>query len=291
LRKLIGTRTAAPGVVGTPPEATEFALGEPVDWKRVWRLQEREDAGEAVSIAVPPPFKREDYAHPNGWKIRGKFNIANERFIVYDELTPPRYAWGGRTVSERAALSLQAFEQRDRSGDDAPETPVPPSDDQPNGPARCGIQFPLWDKIDELRRTSDPLYEDVVAVAEICGRGKVCPCDVLAHWRERTKSGRGRRAAAPARTPRAPRTTAEPAALRATAAIPETTPEQLDALRARLRPAGDVGLPLAELEMLFAGDRAATRRALDLLREEGEVEPVGRGRGVRYRTTTQARLL
>lgn len=82
LAKLVGSQTADVGPSGVAPQARIFEPGEPVDWKRVWRLQEREDAGDAVVIAVPPPFKNVDYAHPNGWRIRNKFNIANERFIV-----------------------------------------------------------------------------------------------------------------------------------------------------------------------------------------------------------------
>jgi hypothetical protein len=104
LAKLIGSQTADLGDPGHPPQPPQsFQPGE-ADWKRVWRLQEREDAKLGVSDAVPPPFVRTDYAHPNGWRIRGKFNIANERFIVYDELTPKRYAWGGLTIPERARL-------------------------------------------------------------------------------------------------------------------------------------------------------------------------------------------
>jgi len=144
LAKLVGAQTAATPSAATLPEAQPFAPGERVDWRHVWRLQEREDAGEHPEVAVPPPFVNADYLHPNGWRIRGKFNIPNERVIVYDEVTPKRYAWGGWIASERASLSMEIFELRGREPDGASVTPTRES------PSRCGVQFPHWDKLDEL---------------------------------------------------------------------------------------------------------------------------------------------
>ena len=188
LRKLIGDQTAVLGATGEAPAAEPFRPGDAVDWKRVWRLQEREDAGYAVDVAVPPPFKDVDYAHPNGWKICGKFNIANERFIVYDELVPKRYAWGGWTVAERARLSSRASDLIDGQQNAGA---LPPTLDDAR---RCGTQFPLWDKLDELRRTNDPAYDDIALLAQQCGRR--CPCDVLEKWREKPVKATAKRATA-----------------------------------------------------------------------------------------------
>jgi len=262
LAKLVGTQTADLGPSGVAPQARAFEPGEPVNWKRVWRLQEREDAGDSVTVAVPPPFKNVDYAHPNGWRIRGKFNVANERFVVYDELTPKRYAWGGWTVAERARLSSEAFDLRDRELDGASHQPT--LDD----PRRCGIQFPLWDKVDELRRTSDPAYEDVKMLAEICGRA--CPCDVLERWRASASARRD----APAKSS-PPKLAAEPRLA--------IDPALVAAALVEVGRAGATGIALAALEPLFGGDRSATTAAFDELRSSGRIEAFGRGRRQRYR--------
>jgi len=260
------------GDAGALPAAEPFAPGESVDWKRTWRLQEREDAGEVASGSVPPPFVRSDYAHPNGWRIRGKFYIANERFIVYDDLTPKRYAWGGRTVPERSKLSAEAFDLRGRQVE---ASGAEPASIQPTreSPARCGIQFPLWDKLDELRRLDDPHYADVRELAMLCGRR--CPCDVLELWRDQTKPARGK--------PRAIAKLAPSRPLGEEAGPSELDAALLERLVDAVRRGGDRGVTAAILEPLAAGDRELLRRALDALRAEGRVEPEGRGRGARYR--------
>jgi predicted transcriptional regulator len=40
---------------------------------------------------------------------------------------------------------------------------------------------------------------------------------------------------------------------------------------------------MSELEPLFSGNREAARNTLEILRSDGRVEAVGKGRGVRYR--------
>ncbi len=268
LAKHVGSQTAYIGASrGVPPDQS-FQSGEHVNWKRLWRLQEREDAKETVTVTAPPPFVRADYAHRNGWRLRGKLNVSNERFIVYDELRPIRYAWGGWTTSDRAALSLQAFELRGREPDNAPEKP------EEAEPQRCGIQFALWDKIDELRRTGDPLHDEVRTIAKLCGRA--CPCDVIYEWRNLAPvrgNGRTRTRAVSATEPRA---------------VPTGRRHEIDAdaierLLALLHSSGDVGLPMSGLEQLFSGNREAARNTLEILRSDGRVEAVGKGRGVRYR--------
>jgi hypothetical protein len=272
LSKLIGTSTASLGNLGEAPSAEPFAPGEAVDWKRVWRLQEREDAGQTVTIEVPPPFAKTDYAHSDGWRIRGKFNIANERFIVYDELTPKRYAWGGHTVAERARLSAEAFDLRGRQSEASGAAP-PAITPTVESPARCGIQFPLWDKLDELRRLADPHYADVRELAELCNR--TCPCDVLAAWRATSKPTRAKRP--PAKQPPAARTTASPLA------PIDLDPALLDRLHETIRGTGSAGATAATLEPIAAGDRKLLTRALDALRAQARIEAQGAGRGTRYR--------
>ena len=260
LEKLVGSQTADTGSPTAPPIAREFTAGEAVDWKRVWRLQEREDAGERVSVAVPPPFKDADYAHPNGWRIRGKFNVPNERFIVYDELTPKRYAWGGWSLAERARLSSEAFDLRGAEPDGASEQPTL------QDPRRCGIQFPLWDKLDELRRTNDPTYEEAKMLAQLCGRA--CPCDVLPLWRDVEGPRRGRA------VPKFAAVVQKPA---------QIEPALVAAALAKIEAAGPDGIARDGLEDIFAGNRDAVLSALDALRANGQIEAIGRGRRQRFR--------
>lgn len=268
LAKYVGLQTACVGPSRGIPDTKPFQPGEHIDWKRVWRLQEREDAGDALTVAAAPRFVRADYAVANGWKLRDAFNVSNERFVAYDELSPVRYAWAGWTIAERATLSLQAFELRGREPDDAPVKP------DEIAPQRCGIQFALWDKIDELRRTGDPLQEEVQTIAQLCGRA--CPCDVVHEWRrlpEVRGNGRARPRAVAAIEPRSG------ASLRQR----EVDTDAVERLLALLRSSGDAGSRISELEPLFSGNREAALNTLEILRSDGRVEAVGKGRGVRYR--------
>jgi len=53
------------------------------EWEAVWALQRREDAGEQVSIPVPPKYGSGDFRRPSYWKHRGKLDVPKERFISY----------------------------------------------------------------------------------------------------------------------------------------------------------------------------------------------------------------
>lgn len=265
LSKYIGKQTADCSNAGTVPMAEPFATGEAVDWKHVWRLQEREDAGELDEIAVPPPFKQADYAHPNGWKLRGKFNVPNERFIAFDALRPIRYAWGGWSTAKRADLSLRAYDLRGREPDGAPEVPTGEE------PQRCAIQFALWDKIDELRRTTDPLLDEVRTLAQTCA--KSCPCPVVDAWRDSAVRRRGVRARLGVESPEAP----------PRESAPRIDPALTQQLLAKLGRAGDRGLSLQEIEPLFSGNREAARATIEVLRSDGRLEVTGKGRSARFR--------
>jgi len=52
-------------------------------WQETWELQRREDAGEAVTIAVPPKYTSADFRKPAFWKARGKLDVPKERFVAY----------------------------------------------------------------------------------------------------------------------------------------------------------------------------------------------------------------
>ena len=53
------------------------------EWESVWALQRREDAGEKVSIPVPPKYKPVDFRKPSYWQARGKLDVPKERFVLY----------------------------------------------------------------------------------------------------------------------------------------------------------------------------------------------------------------
>jgi hypothetical protein len=53
------------------------------EWEAVWDLQRREDAGERVSIPVPPKYGSGDFHKACYWKARGKLDVPKERFISY----------------------------------------------------------------------------------------------------------------------------------------------------------------------------------------------------------------
>lgn len=274
LRKYLGKLTA-----GEPAACAPLASAEAADWKRIWRLQEREDRGDDVGELRPaPPFKKEDYAHRNGWQLRGKFNVPNERFIRYDDDVPVRYGWGGWSISERALASLHVLDRRDRLDDDAPATPTAES------PARCALQFALWDKLDELRRTKDEQYPEVRENAELCRA--VCPCPVLGAWQVGNASVRGRRRVVGANG-------SMPAAATIDRASGESAidPAFLDALAAAVVLAGERGASASELATVAEGDETLLRRGIDALRARGAIVAIGRGRGTRYKASRQETLL
>ncbi|GAA0398826.1 BREX-2 system adenine-specific DNA-methyltransferase PglX [Micromonospora gifhornensis] len=58
-------------------------LRKRAQWERTWALQRREDAGEKVTIEVPPKYSSPDFVRPSYWKARGKLDVPKERFISY----------------------------------------------------------------------------------------------------------------------------------------------------------------------------------------------------------------
>ncbi|MGW6264642.1 BREX-2 system adenine-specific DNA-methyltransferase PglX [Cellulosimicrobium funkei] len=63
-------------------------------WQETWNLQRREDAGEDVTIAVPPKYTSADFRKPAFWKARGKLDVPKERFVAYPGVGRP----GDRTA-------------------------------------------------------------------------------------------------------------------------------------------------------------------------------------------------
>jgi hypothetical protein len=87
-------------------------------WEETWTLQRREDAGEKLSVPVPPKYDKDDFEHSAVvWRHRGKLDVPKERFIAYPTATPPPgatgsaglvFGWAGWTHIEQlqAAIAL-----------------------------------------------------------------------------------------------------------------------------------------------------------------------------------------
>lgn len=70
------------------------------EWEKTWELQRREDAGEKVTIEVPPKYRSADFQDATWWSLRGSLDVPKERFILYSGLegdsdSSPVIGWAG----------------------------------------------------------------------------------------------------------------------------------------------------------------------------------------------------
>jgi hypothetical protein len=88
------------------------------EWESVWALQRREDAGEKVSIPVPPKYKPVDFRKTSYWQARGKLDVPKERFVLYPGAgragdSSAVVGWAGWDHLEQArALATLIFERQ-----------------------------------------------------------------------------------------------------------------------------------------------------------------------------------
>ncbi|MFI9642536.1 BREX-2 system adenine-specific DNA-methyltransferase PglX [Micromonospora sp. NPDC051925] len=86
LTRTLGTLLADEHVPYLPGQRYKSSgLRKRAQWERTWALQRREDAGEQVTIEVPPKYTSADFARPSFWKARGKLDVPKERFISYPQ--------------------------------------------------------------------------------------------------------------------------------------------------------------------------------------------------------------
>ncbi|NMM24415.1 MAG: BREX-2 system adenine-specific DNA-methyltransferase PglX [Phycicoccus sp.] len=83
------------------------------EWQHVWDLQRREDAGETVSIPVPPKYAPTDFRSTPAWRARGKLDVPKERFIAYPGLARagdswPVLGWAGWDHADQALALARA---------------------------------------------------------------------------------------------------------------------------------------------------------------------------------------
>lgn len=96
------------------------------EWERVWDLQRREDAGEQVSIPVPPKYGSEDFRKTSYWKARGKLDVPKERFLSYPGTTRPGdptlvVGWAGWDHLEQARALARLIVERSTNDDLCPD--------------------------------------------------------------------------------------------------------------------------------------------------------------------------
>ena len=90
-------------------------------WERTWDLQRLEDSGEDVGrIPVPPKYKSSDFCSPVCWKLRGKLDVAKERFISYPGLERSAdrtlvLGWAGWDHLQQAQALTALKNQREQS--------------------------------------------------------------------------------------------------------------------------------------------------------------------------------
>jgi hypothetical protein len=96
------------------------------EWQEVWDLQRREDAGESVTIPVPPKYAPTDFRSTSAWRARGKLDVPKERFISYPGVAragdaSPVLGWAGWDHADQAlALARAVGDVRGLgAGDDA----------------------------------------------------------------------------------------------------------------------------------------------------------------------------
>lgn len=82
------------------------------EWQKVWDLQRREDAGEKVTIPVPPKYSTADFAKVEYWKARGKLDVPKERFILYPGVgregdSTPVLGWAGWNHRDQAVALVR----------------------------------------------------------------------------------------------------------------------------------------------------------------------------------------
>jgi hypothetical protein len=181
---------------------SDAGLRKRAEWERVWDLQRREDAGEAVgTIPVPPRYASTDFRRTEFWQQRGKLDVPKERFVTYPGLgrpgeTSPLIGWAGWDHLQRA-MALVAWLQTLDPGDT-------------DRAARCLAG--LAELLPWVRQWHDTPAEghagtELAQVLDAeCARRGLSAADLAAVGPAATKGAGATRAPRSPRTPRTPRT-------------------------------------------------------------------------------------
>jgi hypothetical protein len=100
------------------------------EWEAVWDLQRREDAGETVSIPVPPKYGSGDFRKTSYWKARGKLDVPKERFISYPGAERPGdssmvIGWAGWDHLDQARALARLIVERTQGEGMSPDQVLP----------------------------------------------------------------------------------------------------------------------------------------------------------------------
>jgi hypothetical protein len=100
------------------------------EWEQVWELQRREDAGEKVSIPVPPKYGPTDFRKTAYWQARGKLDVPKERFITYPGAERAGdgsmiIGWAGWDQLEQARALARLLAERMAADDISPGARLP----------------------------------------------------------------------------------------------------------------------------------------------------------------------
>ena len=169
---------------------SEEGLRRRAQWREVWALQDREDAGETgLDIPVPPAYAKTDFLKPGYYDVRGKLDVPRERFIAFDDCKPVLWGWNGWRDLDRAQAQADAWGLV--ANDPSDPLPSPSVSD----PRRCGPTLGLWQSLDDVRRwdTAAHFAELRDLATHACARAS-CPCDVLPAWQSAVKASKGGRA-------------------------------------------------------------------------------------------------
>jgi hypothetical protein len=190
---------------------SEEGLRKLAEWKRVWALQDQEDAWEKAAaeaeargearpalrlvdpddptlpidaIPLPPKLDKADFVKGEFFSIRGKLNVPRERFIFFADLSPPRYGWNGWRDRDRALAQANAYTLAEN--DPLDPAPVP----TPADPRRCGVTYGLWESLPDVYRwgTAEDHAELLTLAREACNQQR-CPCPTVEAWKSRVLHG------------------------------------------------------------------------------------------------------
>jgi len=108
----------------------DSGLRKRAEWESVWELQRREDAGETVSIPVPPKYGSGDFRKTSYWKARGKLDVPKERFTLFNGAERPGdssavIGWAGWDHLEQARALARLIVDRSQGDGLSPEALLP----------------------------------------------------------------------------------------------------------------------------------------------------------------------
>jgi hypothetical protein len=99
---------------------TETGMQKYAHWLETWNLQrETDETGRRPEIPMPPKYVSADFLRPTYWRLRGKYDVPNERFISYSNMVPDDevlLGWAGWNHIERARVLIDLIESRKRGG-------------------------------------------------------------------------------------------------------------------------------------------------------------------------------